>query len=87
MDFEWDTLKSFANLEKHRIQFSDATRLWDVTGIEFKTNYVDEERHGRVAILDGKWWTCIYTKRGSVVRIITCRRSRKTERELYNGEG
>lgn len=83
MDFEYDAQKSEANLKKHGISFDEARRLWLVPGVEVQGRTMDELRFLRVGKLEGKFCSCIYTLRGGKIRLISGRRSRKEEEELY----
>ena len=83
-DFEYDDNKSISNLEKHGIDFIAAQRLWlDPSLIEIQANSEDEPRFLIVARIANKHWSAVVTHRGSTIRIISVRRSRKTEVELY----
>ncbi len=84
MDFEFDSQKSDSNKKKHRIDFYEAQKLWDdpdLIEIPFKTS--DEQRYLVIGKILGKYWSGIITYRGEKVRIISVRRSRKEEVELY----
>lgn len=87
MDFEYDPAKSAANKAKHGVDFKEAQRLWDSRRLEFDiVRNHGEPRFGVVGLLDGKHWTAIATMRDDRVRLISVRRARKDEEELYNGE-
>jgi uncharacterized protein len=78
--FEYDSDKSQSNLEKHNIDFMDAQQIWDDPGfIEIQANSDDEARW-RIA---EKHWSAVITYRNESIRIISVRRSRKTEIALY----
>ena len=82
--FEFDNDKSLSNLEKHGIDFLEAQDLWtdpDVLEIQDKSD--DEMRALAIGRINGKHWSAIITYRGENIRIISVRRSRKTEVELY----
>ncbi|MBW1717450.1 MAG: BrnT family toxin [Deltaproteobacteria bacterium] len=84
MKFEWDNNKSSSNKLKHGIDFQTATRLWDDPDrIEIDTPYPLENRYILIAKLDQKCWAAVFTKRGKAIRIISVRRARKREVELY----
>lgn len=84
MRFEFDAAKSKANLAKHGIDFDMAQELWrDVEGLEIPSRYLKEPRKLLVAQRRDKLWTAIFTERGNAVRIISVRRSRDNERNLY----
>ena len=84
--FEFDEAKSAANKAKHGIDFVDAQDLWndpDLLEIPARTN--DELRYLMVGKIDRKHWSAVVTYRGDKVRIISVRRSRRHEVELYEG--
>ncbi len=84
IEFEFDQDKSRSNLEKHGIDFHTAQGLWnDSNLVEIPAKTSDEPRSLVIAMLDGKHWSGVITYRGSTIRIISVRRSRKSEVELY----
>ena len=87
MRFEWDPLKSATNNTKHGMDFETARDLWrDDNRVEIHVPYPDEERFIIVGKLNNKHWTAIYTMRGPKIRIISVRRSREKEVQLYDNE-
>lgn len=84
MEFEYDINKSISNLQKHKIDFETAKQLWDDQNlIEIPAKTEDEERFVVIGKIDSKYWTGIITYRNDKIRIISVRRSRKNEEELY----
>lgn len=83
MDFEYDPSKSQANREKHGVSLEEAKKIWGVPGVEVKAATIDEPRYLRVGKLEGKFYSCIYTVRGTKIRLISARRSRKEEEKIY----
>ena len=84
MQYEYDPIKSTANKEKHGIDFEEAHALWDDSNsLEIRVDRPGEERHVIIARLGELHWTAVITYRGEAVRIISVRRARKTEVELY----
>lgn len=84
IEFEFDQDKSRSNLEKHGIDFHTAQGVWnDSDLVEIPAKTIDEPRSIVIAMLDGKHWSGVITYRGSTIRIISVRRSRKSEVELY----
>jgi len=84
MIFQYDPPKSAANLEKHGIDFDEAQMLWgdpDLLEIPAKTD--DEPRWLVVGKIDGKHWSAVITYRQEAIRLISVRRSRQEEIELY----
>jgi uncharacterized DUF497 family protein len=84
MEFEFDSKKSDDNKKKHGIDFNEAQVLWDDPDlIEIPVKTSDEPRFLVVGKISGKHWSGIITYRGDEVRIISVRRSRKEEVEIY----
>ena len=82
--FEFDEIKSQANLLKHGINFIDAQALWDDPSLlEIPANTEDEPRYLMIGLIQNKHWSAIITYRGSNVRLISVRRSRTEEVALY----
>jgi hypothetical protein len=85
MLFEWDPQKSIANKEKYGIDFETAKRLWtDENRVEIHAPHPVEDRWILLGKKDDKLWTVIYTLRGTAIRIISVRRSREKEEDLYD---
>jgi uncharacterized DUF497 family protein len=83
--FEYDQAKSDANYDKHGIHFEAAKLLWiDPKRVEFIARFADEPRFGLVAEHNDKLWTAIFTYRADRIRIISVRKARDHEKELYN---
>jgi uncharacterized DUF497 family protein len=86
MDFEFDQAKSDINKRKHDIDFVGAQALWDDPDlIEIPARTDDEPRFLVIGRIGVKHWSGIITYRGNRIRIISVRRSRKEEVELYEG--
>lgn len=83
MEFEFDEKKSRANRIKHGINFHRTQLIWEGPYVEYAAKQEFENRFAIIGPIDGKLHTCIYTIRGSKMRIISCRRSRRKEALLY----
>lgn len=84
MEFEFDLKKSLSNKGKHGIDFREAQALWnDPHLLEIGARTSDEQRFLLIGMIDGKHWSAVVTYRGDKTRIISVRRSRKEEVELY----
>lgn len=84
MIFEWDDEKIHCNQVKHGIDFDTAKALWDdANRVEIQSPYPLESRSILIGKLDKKVWTAIFTRRGSAIRLISVRRTRKREANLY----
>lgn len=85
VEFEWDPEKSRANLVKHGIDFSHAVDIWhDSDRIEIILDYEGENRFATIGLLNEKIWTAVLTYREKKIRLISVRRARKDEEELYH---
>ena len=85
MKFEYDHNKSATNKLKHGISLDDARVLWFVPHIEVAAKTLDEPRFMIIGKIMDKFYSCIYTTRGiDTIRLISARRSRKTEEEIYH---
>ena len=86
--FEYDNNKSETNLYKHGIDFSDAQKLWnDTKMIEIPAKTTDEKRYLVIGEIEGVLWSGVITYRDAgAIRIISFRRSRKEEVEIYESQ-
>ena len=84
MNFEFDLKKSDSNRKKHGIDFIEAQELWnDLDLLEIPAKTIDEARFLVIGRIDDKHWTGIITYRKDIIRIISVRRARNEEIELY----
>ncbi|GBE40800.1 hypothetical protein BMS3Bbin09_00686 [bacterium BMS3Bbin09] len=84
MNFEFDDNKSNTNKKKHKINFNEAQELWDDPDlIEIPIISSDESRYLVIGKISGKHWSGIITYREEIIRIISVRRSRKEEVDIY----
>ena len=86
MEFEFDPDKSGRNKEKHGIGFEEAEGLWnDSYAVGFPARSDDEKRFALLSRWNGKLWVAFYTLRNEKIRLISVRRARANEEELYEG--
>src|SRR5215469_4165939 len=84
MEFEFDPLKSAANREKHGVDFVQAQELWqDPMRIEVPARTTGEPRWLVIGRMGNKHWSAVVTYREDRVRIISVRRARDEEIEIY----
>jgi len=84
MDFEFDANKSAGNKNKHGIDFVEAQALWsDPDLVEIPVRTSDEPRFLVVGKLSEKHWSAVITYRHDTIRIISVRRARQEEIEIY----
>ena len=84
IEFEYDPGKSAANRLKHGISLEEVQKLWLVSRIIIQAHSVDEPRYMVIGRLEDKFYSCVFTMRGSVIRLISARRSRKEEELIYH---
>ena len=84
MEFEYDQSKSLSNKAKHGIDFEQAQALWDDPDLlEIPARTRGESRFLVIGLIEGKHWSGIVTYRKNIIRIISVRRSRAEEVEIY----
>lgn len=87
MKFEYDRRKSNSNRKKHGIDFEEVQELWNdrfVIKVTSKQIANGETRFLYIGLIGTRYWTAITTYREpNLTRIISARRSRKQEVELY----
>ena len=84
MEFEFDENKSQSNKVKHGIDFVEAQVLWeDLSRLEFPVFTSYEPRVVLIGRIGVKIWAAVITYRGQNTRIISVRRARKKEVEIY----
>lgn len=84
MKFQYDQRKSASNLRKHGINFDQAQLLWDDPDlVELAARSDDEPRSIVIARLNGQYWSAVFTYLDDEIRLISVRRSRRAEVELY----
>ena len=86
MEFEFDNEKSSRNKQKHGIDFFEAQSLWDDPDyIIVPAKTIDETRFLIIGKFGSNHWSAVITYRNEKIRIISVRRARKEEREIYEG--
>ena len=84
MEFEFDSHKSKQNKKRHGMDFAEAQMLWDDPDrIEVPARTIDEPRFIVIGKIADKYWSGIITYRGEKIRLISVRRSRREEVEIY----
>ena len=70
--------------EKHGVDFDQAQKLWqDSVRIEVPARTVGEPRWLVVGRMGGRHWSAVVTYREDRIRIISVRRARDEEIEIY----
>ena len=86
MILEFDPSKSKINQKKHGIDFREAQTLWeDPDLLEIPARTTDEQRFLVIGMIGVKYWSGVITYRGENIRIISVRRARDGEIEIYEG--
>ena len=82
--FEYDEAKSLSNAKKHGIDFIEDQAIWgDPEAIEIQAKCYDEQRFLVIGLIGDKHWSAVITYRDSSIRLISVRRSRPQEVQLY----
>ncbi len=89
MDYEWDDKKDEANRKKHGISFESAKTVFsDRSAItEVDAGHSKSEPRQKIVgcSLDGRIISVVFTKRGSIIRIISAQERRK-DRKIYENK-
>jgi uncharacterized DUF497 family protein len=65
-----------------------AQELWfDLDRVEVPAKTIDENRSMVIGKIGPRHWSAVITYRGDKVRLISVRRSRKEEIDIYESEG
>jgi len=84
MEFEYESAKSESNKQKHGIDFFEAQALWDDPDmLRIPAITIDEPRFLVIGKIFEKHWSAIITYREEKIRIISVRRSRREEVNIY----
>ena len=82
--FEWDEAKRSKNLVKHGLDFVAARLVFDGRAtLTAPSAQSFEARYVTTALIDGKFYTVIWTWRDAARRIISFRRARDGEERAY----
>ena len=84
MTFEFDPAKSAANRAKHGIDFDEAKELWLGKTVSASVDFPGEPRTLVIGKIAGKHWTAVVIERGDNVRLISVRRARRKEEQMYD---
>ena len=84
MKFEFDQRKNHSNKKKHGIDFVEAQKIWDDPDLlASPARTTDEPRILVIGTIQGRHCSAIITDRSDCIRIISVRRSRSAEVDLY----
>ena len=91
--FDWDENKNRKNVKKHKISFYEARTVFESSFLPFLPLTEDDDLHSQYEQRDktiglsakNRLLTVIHTDRENVIRIISARKSTKSEKEHYYG--
>lgn len=86
MRFEWDSNKNEINIQKHGISFEQAREIFfDERSVYVPARIIDgEERVAAIGMIENqKVYVCIHVLRDGMIRIISARRARANEEEIW----
>ncbi|WP_071468369.1 BrnT family toxin [Roseinatronobacter thiooxidans] len=81
--FTWDETKRLKTLEKHGLDFLDVISIFAADHLIIPARSDAEDRFAAIADWNGIMVAVFFTIRGDTTRIITARRARRHERNLY----
>jgi uncharacterized DUF497 family protein len=81
--FSWDETKRVTTIAKHGIDFLDVISIFDGPHLILPARSDVEDRFVAIADWNGIKVAVFFTRRGPAIRLITARRARRHERDLY----
>jgi uncharacterized DUF497 family protein len=87
-EFEWDENKRLSNVDKHGLDFVDCLDVFLDPGafVYLSARSETEKRYVIVGRVRQRNVSVVFTRRGSLVRLISARISRRNERRQYEAE-
>lgn len=82
--FEWNEAKRLANIEKPGIDFHDAIAVFEHPHLTLAAMHAGEARFVSLGFLDSVVIAVVWTDRAGVIRLISARKARRNEREIYH---
>ena len=87
ISFEWDDAKARGNYRKHRITFHHAMEAFKdrfaVEMVDSRSADYGEDRIVLIGRAKTLLLTVVYVERGEIIRLISARRSTRTEQDAY----
>jgi len=83
LEFVWDIDKEKGNISKHGLSFMDAIKVFFTKFYEERSDRYGEPRYLAIAEVENRVLVVVYTIRNNQYRIISARRARKNEKEIY----
>lgn len=87
MIYEWDERKRIGNIEKHRLDFADAWKVYEASVkviLPMPRTEFGEVRWIDIAEVAGVVLVLVYTMRGDSVRNISFRNAKRKERRIFD---
>lgn len=84
--YRWNPVKAQTNVNKHRVAFEFAQRVFDDPEVEIVQTIRSEDgelRYKAIGMIDGKLYVAIFTIVDDACRLISARRTNVTEDRLY----
>jgi len=84
-EFDWDEDKRLINVQKHTIDFEDATIIFDGDIVTVEDDRFDygKQRFITLGLLKGRVIAVVHTEQSAITRIISARKATKNERITY----
>ncbi len=87
LNFEWHESKAAENLKKHKVSFEEGKTVFGdphSLTINDPDHSIDERRFIDIGMsAKGRMLVVSYTERDKKIRLISCRKAKKVEKELY----
>lgn len=87
LTFEWDKAKAESNLAKHKVSFEEGKTVFgDPTSITMEDPHHSADEHRFIDIgcsSKQRVLVVVYTERDESIRLISCRKATRSEREAY----
>ena len=87
LTFEWDEVKSKANLQKHKVSFEEGKTIFNdpfLSTFPDDKHFANEERYINIGLSgNGRILILTHTERQGKIRIISCRKATTSERRFY----
>lgn len=87
MIFDFDPAKDEANRRKHGVSLMFGVRVFEdpeMAVIPTIREGDEEERYKAIGVVEGKIYTAVHVWRGTLVRLISVRRSNASEQRNYD---
>ncbi len=86
MEFDWDSAKNEANLDKHGVTFDEARHIFEgpyLTRVDDRQDYGENRHISLGALSPDAVLVVVHTERGDKIRLISARNANRRERNVY----